>query len=108
MTSGLGGSFPAGYPVAVVETVTRLPQEPFASVTARPLAALNQVREVMLVWTESEETPVDVEHSATDDRPPVEQSGKDDRLTSDVPLATAEPQGDRVQTPASTVSEEQG
>jgi len=108
VTSGLGGSFPAGYPVAVVETVTRLPQEPFASVTARPLAALNQVREVMLVWTESEETPVDVEHSATDDRPPVEQSGKDDRLTSDVPLATAEPQGDRVQTPASTVSEEQG
>ena len=51
MTSGLGGVFPAGYPVAVVDTVTRIPQEPFAAVTASPSAALNQVREVMLIWS---------------------------------------------------------
>ena len=51
VTSGLGGAFPAGYPVAVIETVTRLPQEPFAAVTARPSAALNQVREIMLIWS---------------------------------------------------------
>ncbi|HSD68515.1 MAG TPA: rod shape-determining protein MreC [Woeseiaceae bacterium] len=50
VTSGLGGAFPAGYPVAVVESVTRDPKEPFASVTATPAAALNQVREVMLIW----------------------------------------------------------
>jgi rod shape-determining protein MreC len=50
VTSGLGGSFPAGYPVAVVEEVVRIPQEPFASVTARPATALDQVREVMLIW----------------------------------------------------------
>ena len=54
VTSGLGGAFPAGYPVAVVETVTRLPQEPFASVTARPSAALNQIREIMLIWTDEQ------------------------------------------------------
>ena len=61
VTSGLGGVFPAGYPVAVVESVTRLPQEPFASVTATPSAALNQVREIMLIWSEppvAESTPV--------------------------------------------------
>ena len=58
VTSGLGGAFPAGYPVAVVESVNRVPQEPFATVTARPSAALNQVREVMLIWTEqTEEAP---------------------------------------------------
>ena len=51
VTSGLGGAFPPGYPVAVVETVTRLPQEPFADVTARPAASLDQVREVMLIWS---------------------------------------------------------
>ena len=51
VTSGLGGAFPAGYPVAVVETVTRVPQEPFADVTARPAASLDQVREVMLIWS---------------------------------------------------------
>jgi rod shape-determining protein MreC len=51
VTSGLGGAFPPGYPVAIVDEATRLPQEPFARVTARPAAALNQVREIMLIWS---------------------------------------------------------
>jgi rod shape-determining protein MreC len=50
VTSGLGGAFPPGYPVAVVDSVIRIPQGPFADVTARPAAALNQVREIMLIW----------------------------------------------------------
>jgi rod shape-determining protein MreC len=54
VTSGLGGAFPAGYPVAVVATVNRIPQEPFADVTATPSAALDQVREVMLIWSTAE------------------------------------------------------
>lgn len=54
VTSGLGGTFPAGYPVAIVETVVRIPQEPFADVTARPAALLDQVREVMLIWKEEQ------------------------------------------------------
>lgn len=53
VTSGLGGTFPSGYPVAIVANVTRIPQEPFADVTATPAAALNQVREVMLIWSAS-------------------------------------------------------
>ena len=55
VTSGLGGTFPSGYPVAIVETVTRLPQEPFAEVSATPAAALDQVREVMLIWTRQQD-----------------------------------------------------
>jgi rod shape-determining protein MreC len=51
VTSGLGGAFPAGYPVAVVESVTRLPHEPYADVTATPAASLGQVREVMLIFS---------------------------------------------------------
>jgi rod shape-determining protein MreC len=54
VTSGLGGAFPSGYPVAVVETVNRIPQEPFADVTAKPAASLDQVREVMLIWSRME------------------------------------------------------
>ncbi|HEX7719546.1 MAG TPA: rod shape-determining protein MreC, partial [Woeseiaceae bacterium] len=50
VTSGLGGSFPPGYPVAIVDNVTRIPQGPFAEISARPAAALNQVREIMLIW----------------------------------------------------------
>ena len=51
VTSGLGGAFPAGYPVALVDSVTRIPQEPFAAVSAEPSAKLNQVREIMLIWS---------------------------------------------------------
>ncbi len=51
VTSGLGGAFPSGYPVAVVSSVLRLPQQAFAEVQAEPVAALNQVREIMLVWS---------------------------------------------------------
>ncbi len=55
VTSGLGGAFPAGYPVAVVTSVTRIPQGPFAAVSAEPAAKLNQVREIMLIWSISDE-----------------------------------------------------
>jgi len=51
VTSGLSGSFPAGYPVAVVDNVNRIPQEAFADVSATPTAALDKVREVMLIWS---------------------------------------------------------
>ncbi len=51
VTSGLGGAFPAGYPVALVNSVVRIPQEPFAAVSAEPSAALSRVQEIMLIWT---------------------------------------------------------
>lgn len=56
VTSGLSGVFPSGYPVAVVDTVNRNPQEAFADVTATPAAALDQVREVMLIWSSRHES----------------------------------------------------
>jgi rod shape-determining protein MreC len=51
VSSGLGGSFPAGYPVGVISSVERDPGEPFASIRAEPAAALNRTREVLLVWS---------------------------------------------------------
>ena len=51
VTSGLGGRFPPGYPVAKVTAVTRNPGQPFASVLAQPKSKLDQARETMLVWT---------------------------------------------------------
>jgi rod shape-determining protein MreC len=59
VTSGLGGAFPAGYPVAIVNSVVRIPQEPFAAVSAKPSAKLSRVREVMLIWTDTDEPPDD-------------------------------------------------
>lgn len=50
VSSGLGGAFPAGYPVARVTRVERRPGEPFAVVEAEPTGALNREREVLLIW----------------------------------------------------------
>jgi rod shape-determining protein MreC len=49
VTSGLGGKFPAGYPVALIDKVSRNPSQQFAYVSAKPTASLNQIREVMLI-----------------------------------------------------------
>lgn len=51
VTSGLGGRFPPGYPVARVTEVSRDSGKPFATVVAAPTARLDRTREVLLVWT---------------------------------------------------------
>jgi rod shape-determining protein MreC len=56
VTSGLGGRFPPGYPVAEVIEVRREPGQPFASVTAQTTAHLDRIREVLLVWTLDSDT----------------------------------------------------
>lgn len=57
VTSGLGGRFPPGYPVAQVVSVTKEPGRPFASVIAETTAHLDRIREVLMVWTLSPERP---------------------------------------------------
>jgi rod shape-determining protein MreC len=51
VTSGLGGRFPPGYPVARVSRIEHRPGEPFASIVATPSAHLERSREVLLVST---------------------------------------------------------
>jgi rod shape-determining protein MreC len=50
MSSGLGGGFPAGYPVATVVEVTPDPGQPFLVVKARPTAQLDRSRQLLLVY----------------------------------------------------------
>ncbi len=50
VTSGIGGRFPRGYPVAEVRRVEIAPGQSFARVLARPTARLTQSHEVLLVW----------------------------------------------------------
>ena len=67
VTSGLGGAFPSGYPVAIVQSVTRVPHAPYAQVSAKPSASLGQVREVLLIFsTPSSARPQRTEPSADD------------------------------------------
>lgn len=50
VTSGLGGVFPPGYPVARVTEVHKDTVEPLAHVRAAPFARLDTDRQVMLIW----------------------------------------------------------
>ena len=49
VTSGLGGRFPAGYPVGEVRSVSIDPGQPFSQVEVEPLGALGQVQEILLI-----------------------------------------------------------
>lgn len=50
LSSGLGGRFPAGYPVARVIAVKNDPGEAFLSIDAAPVAEINRASQVLLVW----------------------------------------------------------
>lgn len=55
LSSGLGGVFPAGYPVGKVIEVRVRPGQSFADVIAAPASALDRDREVLLVWSSGDE-----------------------------------------------------
>jgi rod shape-determining protein MreC len=50
LTSGLGGVFPQGYPVARIAEVRHDTVQPLAQIRATPLARLAALHEVTLVW----------------------------------------------------------
>ena len=50
LSTGMGGVFPPGYPIAEVTRVVRDASTTFALVDARPTASLDRDREVLLVW----------------------------------------------------------
>jgi rod shape-determining protein MreC len=51
VTSGLGGRFPPGYPVATITDIKRVEGQAFIDIEATPDARLDHTREVLLVWT---------------------------------------------------------
>lgn len=66
ITSGLGGTFPQGYPVAVVDEFTSQPNKAFVSLTATPKAQLDRNRELMIVWSNSTPVPLISKPAAND------------------------------------------
>ena len=71
ITSGLGGVFPAGYPVAVVTGIKRDPVQLLTQVRARPLATLERDREVLLVWFDASHPAAPATPAMTDSLPQV-------------------------------------
>ena len=76
ITSGLGGRFPPGYPVAVVSSVQHDPGRTFSRVMATPLAHLNRSREVLLVWP-GETRVLTVPNAAAEETPVATESDGD-------------------------------
>jgi rod shape-determining protein MreC len=69
ITSGLGGTFPQGYPVGVVDNFAAPANK---QITATPTAALDRSRELMIVW--SNKSPISLmpeqAHQQTDPEKP--------------------------------------
>lgn len=59
VSSGLGDVFPEGYPVAEVTEVVRDESRPFAQVTVLPLARLNRLKYLLILWPNGAENEED-------------------------------------------------
>lgn len=57
-TSGLGGVFPKGYPVAKVNKLTPLQGEAFMYTEAKTIAHIENIRDILLVWSKQEPIPL--------------------------------------------------
>lgn len=71
IASGLGGVFPAGYPVGTITRVDRDPTQTFARVEARPMAKLDSAYEVVLIWYKPPAIEPAIAPAATPDAAPV-------------------------------------
>ena len=72
VTSGLGGGFPAGFPVGVIDSVSADASGMFAAALARPAAALERSGDVLLLRPLAE--PVGPPAPAASGGPPVDTS----------------------------------
>ncbi|NOH96439.1 rod shape-determining protein MreC [Vibrio sp. 99-70-13A1] len=63
VTSGLGGIYPEGYPVAYVSSVDYDPQREFAVIKAEPVVEFDRLRYLLLIWPD-ENKQLQVEKSS--------------------------------------------
>ena len=50
VSSGMGGTFPAGYPVAQVTRIVNDPNESFLAIVAKPAAKIGHGTQALLIW----------------------------------------------------------
>lgn len=96
VTSGLGGRFPPGYPVAEVTEVAIDPGQNFAKVTAQPLSHLDRSREVLLVWPPEPQAAPEAPSAAQNATPAADTPGETAPPapgSAGTPAAPAQPDG---------------
>lgn len=67
VSSGLGEVFPQGYPVATVKSVTRDESRPFAQVSVTPMAKLDRLNHLLLLWLAGEGQDESPDANASDE-----------------------------------------
>ena len=58
ITSGLGGVFPQGYPVATISKLLPMPGEAFIHTEAQTVAKTESTRNILLVWSKQQPVPL--------------------------------------------------
>jgi rod shape-determining protein MreC len=98
LSTGMGGVFPPGYPVAEVTKVEHAATATFAKVEARPTARLDRAREVLLVWFRPPvpETPP----AADDEAKAPDQASAQPAARTPAPRQTTTPAQPQTRTPA--------
>jgi rod shape-determining protein MreC len=85
VSSGLGGRFPAGYPVGTVVGVHRDPGQPFMTVDVEPTANIEESRHLLLVFSELRDfhspEPPETDTEATE-QAPTDESGDQEENTA--------------------------
>lgn len=61
VTSGLGGIYPEGYPVAYVKVVERDNRREFANIVAKPVVDFDRLRYLLLIWPSDDKPDEEVE-----------------------------------------------
>ena len=75
ISSGLDGTFPRGYPVAIVTTIKKTGDQ-FAYILAEPIAQLDKIREVLIVLNKPKSIPLTATEEITENQ--VETENKTD------------------------------
>ena len=55
VSSGLGKVFPQGYPVARINAIEHDESQPFATISAEPVAKLDRLKYLLLLWSAEKE-----------------------------------------------------
>ncbi len=84
VSSGLGNRFPEGYPVARVMSVVKDDGQSYASVIAQPLAALDRIRYLLLLWPDDSLTNEQDQSLKTSERSSPENTLESKPKTSEV------------------------
>lgn len=90
-TSGLGGIFPSGYPVAVISKVISRDSDPYYEIYATPLGQLNQAQQVLILKQQRDPFATintDLDTDITPKTSPNIDGLKNDNSTSNQPGST--------------------